>query len=299
VAAGDQVERLLAIIRDELGRPSHRRLQEIEPGRWWLTDPADVAAAALPLADRVEWAVFSLLSTAGRLSESAFNERIAALFTGHDLPDEALVAACLDSYRSLASTPERIVTSDDLLRRSHEHSEIVADLVDSGHRLGMRAWIASREQVRRVRGRHLADWLDESERRQGPPRVGRARPDDVDEIDVVWQVRGRASFLFEVEWTAMLGEPLLRRGALIPPADDVVRFLVVVPERTELLRYKLERSPLLRAAVETGNWHILKSNHLRAYAAREVLTLADLEPYVGLDPAIEHRGGEQMPLFVG
>ncbi|HSS36417.1 MAG TPA: hypothetical protein VLR93_09085, partial [Patescibacteria group bacterium] len=255
--AGDQVERLLAIIRDELGRPSHRRLHEIEPGRWWLTDPADMAAAALPLADRVEWSVFSLLSTAGRLSESAFNERIAALFTGHDLPDEALVAACLDSYRSLASTPDQIVTSDDLLRRSHEHSEIVADLVDTGHRLGMRAWIASREQVRRVRGRHLTEWLDESERRQGPPRVGRARPDDVDQIDVVWQVRGRASFLFEVEWTAMLGEPLLRRGALIPSADDTVRFLVVVPERTELLRYKLERSPLLRTAMETGNWHIL------------------------------------------
>jgi hypothetical protein len=299
VAAGDQVDRLLAIIRDELGRPSHRRLQEIEPGRWWLTDPADIAAAALPLADRVEWAVFSLLSTGGRLSEAAFNERIAALFTGHDLPDEALVAACLESYRSLASTPERIVTADDLLRRSHEHSEIVADLVDTGHRLGMRAWIASREQVRRVRGRHLADWLDDGERRQGPPRVGRARPDDVDQIDVVWQVRGRASFLFEVEWTAMLGEPLLRRGALIPSADDIVRFLVVAPERTELLRYKLERSPLLRSAMETGNWYVLKSNHLRAYAARETVTLADLEPYVGLDPAIEHRGGEQMPLFAG
>jgi hypothetical protein len=297
--AGDQVERLLAIIREELGRPTHRRLHEIEPGRWWLTDTADIAAAALPLADRVEWSVFSLLSTAGRLSESAFNERIAALFTGHDLPDEALVAACLDSYRSLASTPDRIVTSDDLLRRSHEHSEIVADLVDTGHRLGMRAWIASREQVRRVRGRHLADWLDDSERRQGPPRVGRARPDDVDELDVVWQVRGRASFLFEVEWTAMLGEPLLRRGALIPSAEDIVRFLVVVPERTELLRYKLERSPLLRTAMDDGNWHIIKSNHLRAFAAREALTLADLETYVGLDPAIEHRGGEQMPLFAG
>ena len=243
--------------------------------------------------------MFSLLSTAGRLSESAFNERIAALFTGHDLPDEALVAACLDSYRSLASTPDQIVTSDDLLRRSHEHSEIVADLVDTGHRLGMRAWIASREQVRRVRGRHLTEWLDESERRQGPPRVGRARPDDVDQIDVVWQGRGRASFLFEVEWTAMLGEPLLRRGALIPSADDTVRFLVVVPERTELLRYKLERSPLLRTAMETGNWHILKANHLRAFAAHEVVTLVDLEPYIGLDPAIEHRGGEQMPLFAG
>jgi hypothetical protein len=30
-----------------------------------------------------------------------------------------------------------------------------------------------------------------------------------------------------------------------------------------------------------------------------VVTLVDLEPYIGLDPAIEHRGGEQMPLFAG
>jgi hypothetical protein len=295
--AADQVERLLAIIRDELARPGHRRLREIESGRWWLADPADQAAAALPLADRVEWSVYSLLSTAGRLSETAFNERIATLFVGHDLPDEALVAACLASYRSLASTADRLVTSDDLLRRSHEHSEIVADLVDTGHRLGMRAWIASREQIRRVRGRQLGDWLDESEQRQGPPRVGRARPADVDGVDVVWQVRGRASFLFEVEWTAMLGEPLLRRGALIPPGEDIVRFLVIVPERTELVRYKLERSPLLRAALEEGNWHILKANHLRAFAARETVSLGELEPYLGLDPAVERQGSEQMPLF--
>ncbi len=64
---------------------------EIEPGRWWLADPADREAAAAPLADRVEWAVFSLLSTAGPMSEAAFYERIATMFTGHDLPDETLV----------------------------------------------------------------------------------------------------------------------------------------------------------------------------------------------------------------
>ena len=295
--AADRVERLLAMVRDELARPGHRRLREIEPGRWWLADPVDQAAAALPLADRVEWSVFSLLSTAGELSEAAFNERIAALFLGHDLPDEALVAACLESYRSLASTPDRLVTSDDLLRRSREHSEVIADLVELGHRMGMRAWIAPREQIRKAHGRPLGTWLDERELRLGPPRVGRSRPADVDDIDVVWQVPGRASYLFEVEWTAMLGEPLLRRGPLISPVDDLVRFLVTVPERTELIRYKLERSPLLRAALESGNWHILKVNHLRAFAALERGSLADLEPYVGIDPLVERASSEQMALF--
>ena len=96
--------------------------------------------------------MFSLLSTAGPLPESAFFERIAAMFTGHDLADEALVRACLDSYRSPTSTPERIVTTDDLLRRSQEHTELLAALTDGGHRLGMQVWLGRREQTRRIDG---------------------------------------------------------------------------------------------------------------------------------------------------
>jgi hypothetical protein len=34
----DPVEALLTLIRDELTRPTQRRLVEIEPGRWWLAD---------------------------------------------------------------------------------------------------------------------------------------------------------------------------------------------------------------------------------------------------------------------
>jgi hypothetical protein len=73
---------------------------------------------------------------------------------------------------------------------------------------------------------------------------------------------------------------------------------VIAPERTELVRYKLERSPLLRQAMEAGNWHVLKANHLRTWTADEELSVADLEPYIGLDPLVE-RSGEQMPLFGG
>ena len=293
----DHVEGLLALIRDELGRPGHRRLTEIEPGRWWLADPADRAAAAAPLADRVEWAVYSLLSTAGSLSEASFFERIAALFSGHDLPDEALVRACLQSYRSMASTPERLVTGDDLLRRTQQHAETIAQLADGGHRLGMNVWIGRREQARKLGARRLGDWLDEREHRAYLVQISRA-VDDVAEVDCIWYVRGRAALLFEVEWTAMLGEPLLRRHARIPTDDSLVRFLVVAPERTELIRHKLERSPLLREAVERDNWHVIKWNHLQAFLGRDPLDLADLEPYLGLDPVVE-RSGEQMPLFEG
>ena len=103
--SADHVDRLLALIRDALTEADGRRLERVGDDRWWLGDRADGRSAAPPLGDRVEWAVYSLLSTAGPLSEAAFLDRIAGLFTGPDLPDEALVRACLESYRSLAEHP--------------------------------------------------------------------------------------------------------------------------------------------------------------------------------------------------
>ena len=90
--------------------------------------------------------MFSLLSTAGPLSEPAFLDRIAGLFSGPDLPDEALVRACLDSYRSLASTPDRLSTGDDLVHRSEDHARLIATLVDIGHRIGFGCWVGERQQ---------------------------------------------------------------------------------------------------------------------------------------------------------
>jgi hypothetical protein len=296
-AAPDPIERLLALIRDELARPGQRRLTEIEPGRWWLAETADREAAAPPLADRVEWAVYSLLSTAGPLSEAAFYDRIATLFTGHDLPDETLVRACLDSYRSLASTPDHLVTSDDLLRRSQEHTELLAAITEAGHRLGLRVWLAEREQARRHGRGHLGDLLDERERDAYLGSIGRA-VDALAQVDAIWYIRGKVTMMFEVEWTAMLGEPLLRRHARIGSDERFIRFLVIAPERTDLVRHKLDRSPLLRSAIEDQGWNIIKWDHLRSFLAADRPDLDDLEPLLGLDPIVE-RGGEQMHLFGG
>jgi hypothetical protein len=294
-AAGDPVERLIALIREALAGAQDRRLVMVEGDRWWLADREDREAAAVPLADRVEWAVYSLLSTAGPLSESAFLERIAGLFTGPDLPDEGLVRACLDSYRSLASTPDRLVTGDDLLRRSQEHGELLGTLLDLGHRLGFSVWIGRRQQTRRAGGTPLGDRLDTREA-SGPPYLGHILSEHLEDVDVIWYVRGRMAFLWEVEWTAMLGETILRRHAAIPADDRLVRFVVVLPERAELVRYKIERSPLLRQVLERGDWHILKSDHLLEWAGREAPALADLEPLLGLDPGVE-RTGDQLSLF--
>lgn len=293
-APQDQVERMVALIAEGLTQTGRQRLTEVAPGRWWLADPRDREAAAAPLSDRVEWAVFSLLSTAGPLSEASFLQRVGGLF-GPDLPDEALVRACLESYRSRASTPDRIVTTDDLLARAHDHAEILALLADGGHRLGLSVWIGRQEQARRLGGGRLGDRLDGRELAAPLGHINRAA-EEVAEVDCAWYVRGKLAFLFEVEWTAMLGEPVLKRHARIPQNDATVRFLVIAPERTELVRHKLERSPVLREAFERDNWHVLKWNHLRAFLGAEQPSLDGLEPYLGLDPLVE-RSGEQLGLF--
>lgn len=293
----DPVERVLAIVNEELGRTDQRRVQEIEPGRWWLGERADREAASIPLADRVEWAVYSLLSTAGPIAETAFFERVAALFPGHDLPDETLVRACLASYRSPASTASRLITNEDLRRRTAEHTELLALLANGGHRLGMRIWLGRRDQGRRIGDKTLADFLDPyGEREPWFPTGNLVPKEDGEAVDCIWYQRGASALLFEVEWTAMLGDVLVRRHARIPPDERIVRFLVLAPERRELARHKLESSPVLRSALETANWHVILWPHLRSWLEREPLDLAGLEPYLGLDPAIERRA-EQLGLF--
>ena len=292
----DPVDRILALVQGELTRTDQHRLVEIEPGRWWLGDRHDRDAAAIPLADRVEWAVYSLLSTAGPIAEGAFFERIASLFTGHDLPDETLVRACLASYRSPASTPAKLVTAEDLRRRTDEHTELLARLANGGHQLGMRVWLGRRDQARHIGDRTLGDFLDHREREPWFPTSSLVPKEDGEAIDCIWYQRGGSAFLFEVEWTAMLGDVLVRRHARIPPDDRMVRFLAIAPERRELARYKLESSPILRETMEAANWHIVLWPHLRAWLARDPLDFADLEPYLGLEPAVERRA-EQLGLF--
>jgi hypothetical protein len=299
-ASGDRLEgggpQLLAtLIHEELWRDDHPTLvrigDESRPS-WWLRDPE---LAEQPLADRVEWATWSILSTAGRIDEAGFFDRIYRLFPGLRAPDEELVRACLTSYAAPGELGS-LATADDLSARTEDHGRTIATLADYAHRLGLRAWIAAREHDRTVDGRPLVERLADDERRVYLPLVVRAPAEAVGAVDALWYLRGRLAFLFEVEWTAMIGDAVLRRGREIPVGDQQARFLVVPAERTELLRLKLARSPWLRAEVERQNWHVLKWQHLDTLVGRPGAKLEWLEPVLGLDPLIE-RGGEQLTMF--
>ncbi|MFH0751056.1 MAG: hypothetical protein V2B17_04405 [Chloroflexota bacterium] len=298
-AAGDPAARaatdLLALIEVELGRPDQRKVAPSEGGRFWLRDHRDEAEAAAPLSDRLEWAVFSLLGTGASVPEAAVRARVEEVFVGPDAPDPWLVDACLASYGVPAPGEGRLVAGDDLQARTREHAATIGLLADLGHRLGVHVFISPREQGRRTGGAPLGARLLGDERDASLGFLGRSGADALEQVDCGWYVRPRFVFLFEVEWTAMLGEPVLRRGRRIPADERIVRFLVLPPERVELLRRKLQHSPVLRAAMEAGNWHVLRTDALRQFAGRPSPALGDLEPHLGLDPVADHP--DQLPLF--
>jgi hypothetical protein len=300
-AVTDRVERggpalLAVLLREELWREDHPTLVRVgDPQRptWWLRNPE--LAADGTLADRVEWAAFSLLTTAGRLDEAGFLDRILALFPGVSSPDEELVRACLTAYATVGDRGQ-LRTEEDLATRVADHTRVLAAIVEFGHRLGLRAWISRHEQERPWKHATLGDLLKEDERRTYLPLVIRAPAEVLGAVDALWYVRNRSSYLFEVEWTAMLGEAVLRRGSQIPTSEQQARFLVIPAERTELMRLKLSRSPWVRAEMERQNWHVLKWPHLEALVAREGARIEWLEPMIGLDPLVEH-GGKQLTMF--
>jgi hypothetical protein len=294
---GDPVRLTLDLVTRELRRPDHRRLLELEEGLWWLRDEQDVAAAKAPLAERLEWGVFSLLTTSGGISEASFRDRIGRLFRGPETADDELVAACLASYRSPVPSPDGLLRTDERLQdRYAEHGEMVGLLADFAHRMGMRAWIARKEQRRRYRDATLADLLSEPEQRVYLPLVAPGPTEALDEIDCMWYVRGRGAFLFDVEWMAALDEPVRRRGPRIDTTDSIVRFLVIPDERVDLVRLRLGRSRLLRERLAEDNWHLLRWSNVRRLAASPRADLSVLGPLLGLDPPSGQRE-DQMPLF--
>jgi hypothetical protein len=295
-SATDHVRLLMEIVMGELRRSDHPRLVEIERGRWWLRNVRDLAQTRPPLSDRLEWAAFGLLSTSEGVDESTFFGRVSRMFGGHDTPDPELIRAVLESYRDPDSELITLRPQDGLAARHVEHGELVGLLVEYGHRLGLRCHVSEHEGRRGYGNGTVADLLTEEERRAYTPLIAAGDAATLDAIDCIWYLRGKATFLFEVEWTAMLTEALLRRGPRIPANENTIRFLVIPPERSELVRFKLARSPLLRRALDEQNWHILKSDHLRQLSLREEAGLDQLGPMLGLDPEIE-RQAEQLALF--
>jgi hypothetical protein len=136
-------------------------------------------------------------------------------------------------------------------------------------------------------GRLLSESLSVAERYMNVEEILPDATETSQLVDVVWYQNRRASHIFEVEWTAMLGESVLRRGSRAP---SLSRFVVTPPERGDLLQFKIERMPHLRRRLADDGWQFLRFDVLRDLAAAEKVTVDDLGRGRGLAPPAKHEG---------
>ena len=167
--------------------------------------------------------------------------------------------------------------------------------MEIGHRLGFACWIGVRQQDRRYRMGRLYELLDRREL-AGPPSMGRIRREDLEDVDVIWYVRGPLDDRLGggVDGDAGRAGPAAARTRW-PRTSAWSASWSSCPSEPNSCGTSWSAAPLLRSALEDGGWHLVKANHLRDWAERESVSLADLEALLGLDPTVE-RTGDQLPL---
>jgi hypothetical protein len=266
-------------------------------------EPEDVAYAVAaahettPLDDRVEWAVWGVLSAAREVDTRSLLRRTYALFRGIETPDRELIERCIASYAVQSEEGRwRLGESDGLVARQASQAQVLADLVDAGHRLGFKVHIGRDLQRRATppshqgRGRTLVELMTDAERLAGPARVLRGPAEALEFVDCVWYDKSRMAFLWQVEWTGRLHRSVVSLGEAIPDDDRVFRFIAAADERVTLLREKLDRSPALADLVRRRGWRFVKWAPLRKFLQDGEAGLDGLEPVLGLEPAVEQTG---------
>lgn len=241
---------------------AHEYRGESRPRLWWLREPR---YAVEPLSDRVERAVYELLESGSPLEAQA----VYPCFPGLLTPEADLVVACLASYGQEILPGQWYLRPDDRRTwREQERVESIAHLAELGRRLGYGVWL---------RGGQGEDF----------------DPGPLSELDVLWHEEGVVAHAFVVQWTAVLSPWLLIHKTSLGGAQG---YFVLPEARSDLIRFKLQRSPLLQRALAQGGWDFIKYRHLRRLAQAPELDRHDLKKIVGLEPIIE-KPEAQLPLF--
>lgn len=252
-------------------------------------DPADPAQGGLwmaeqppagpALADRVEQFIAQQLE-AGPIAQRQLFQAAYAAFPGWQTPDDALLAACLESYGQPDGALLRLRDEDQPQQRSADLADILHLLATLGQQLGYAVWLAAA-------GRQPAAGAFPG---TGLPAAGLA---NWGPADVVWRQQGEAAFAFAVVSQANL-------HAWLQPASEALagcpRYVALPGGRAGLLDFKLRRCPPWRSRLAWTGWEFVKFRHLRELASQPGLSVATFRARIGLDPIVT-LPGQQLPLF--
>ncbi len=242
----------------------HGSQKTLETGQWWLRESAlstldsseeeqsskitiPSAELAPPLADRVEMELVRLLVKAGSLPSDQIDQALLRAFVGLLTPDHDLILECCGSYAEPipGEAGRWRLREQEYPRLRRVDLEAIAELLIAlGRRLNYRTDQPFSDS-------RWITWHDQS---------------------------NRLIYAFYPSVTAILGHIFLQK--FFPPQNCV---LVYPGGRAGLIRYKLRQDARLQAFAEQG-WRFVKFRHARFLAESELLTQANLDEQLFLDP---------------
>ena len=294
--AADPVDRLLALIRDEMNRtdqtpPRRDRARPLVAGRRGGPRRRRGAAGRPRRMGRLQPAVDRRPAVRGRVLR----------------PDRRPLRRPRPARRGpRPGLPRQLPERGQHLGPAGDHRRPPAPQPRSTPRLLARArgrraigWACASGSAAASRRRELGrgvlgDVLDEREHHAYLGGISRAI-DELAEVDCVWYIRGKLALPLRgrVDRDARRAAAPQARQDRAGRADRPLPRRSRRADRAGPLQARPVAAPA-RAPWSDGSWHILKSVHLRRFLAAETPDLADLEPLLGLDPAIE-RSSEQLP----
>ncbi len=183
--------------------------KSLDVGQWWLLDIGD---AAMPLADRVENAIFTYLLDHPNITLLELDRQICGAFSGMLTPGSELIQVCLESYGEQypPGSGKWCLRQQELPQnRQIDLAEIASLLVKLGEQLG-------------------------------------CKPSGDNPL-ICYDARGAPRFVFYLLTSAIISEPIY---AGMHAAD--ISWIVLPGSRANLVAYKLQRDQRLRLAVDRG-----------------------------------------------
>ncbi|NIN68772.1 MAG: hypothetical protein GTO63_29615 [Anaerolineae bacterium] len=242
---------------------------------WWLKAKG---YPPRPLGDRLERAVYQILTDRRDCSHEGLCDDVYSRFPGIFTPPPGLVQACIDSYaqRDDASDKCNLRPEEEATSLAEERVEGLKLLMQVGQRLGYQVSLSKR------RVPQLSTGTDPISR----VRLPRG-------LDVSWDSEWAGLHTFAFKQTTRFGDILSHGGQ---DHSESHRYILIADRRLDLLRFRIESEFLLRRALNEGEWQFIKLKHLRDLGTKKHLDRPDLDQIIGLEPLIE-RPEAQLPLF--
>jgi 16S rRNA G966 N2-methylase RsmD/DNA-directed RNA polymerase subunit RPC12/RpoP len=223
---------------------------------WWLKDSAHIKV--IPLNKRVEETIVNFLNA--RI-KATFTEILTELYTRYKnalTPDSQSIVAILNEVAVKSGERMwRLKPSTMEFRRAHE--EMIYYLGIIGRKLGYKVGIAIDECRKTWNGRRLADLLKVG-RAPSFPNVPKWNMSRIRRIDVIWFLKDKVDFAFEVEYSTTINDAVLRGSNL--PWKETRRCIVIPKARANFMARRL-REPAIQELMGQWTWQAVSFEDLR------------------------------------